>query len=101
MDRDSCGQVCRRHDRHTFAFDAYVRLAQRTVATGCAGEIDDYRAPLHAVDGMKRGSIIIDLAGATGGNCALSEADVSVEREGVTIVAPTNLPATVPVHASQ
>jgi len=50
---------------------------------------------------MKRGSIVIDLAGSTGGNCALSQADVTVERDGVTIVAPTNLPATIPVHASQ
>ena len=50
---------------------------------------------------MKRGSIVIDLAGSTGGNCALSQADVTVERDGVTILAPTNLPATVPVHASQ
>lgn len=54
-----------------------------------------------AVDGMKRGSIIVDLAGATGGNCALSQADVTIERDGVTIIAPTNLAATVPVHASQ
>jgi NAD(P) transhydrogenase subunit alpha len=54
-----------------------------------------------AVAGMKRGSVIIDLAGATGGNCALSKADEVVEREGVTIMAPTNLAATVPVHASQ
>src|ERR1041384_2602423 len=59
-------------------------------------QVPGRRAPLlitkQAVDGMKRGSIIIDLAGATGGNCALSEADVIVEREGVTIMAPTNLP---------
>ena len=54
-----------------------------------------------AVNGMKRGSVVIDLAGATGGNCALSKADEAVERNGVTILAPTNLPATVPVHASQ
>jgi NAD(P) transhydrogenase subunit alpha len=54
-----------------------------------------------AVNGMKRGSVIIDLAGATGGNCALSKADEVVARAGVTIIAPTNLPATVPVHASQ
>src|SRR5882672_332804 len=54
-----------------------------------------------AVNGMKRGSVVIDLAGATGGNCALSKADETVEREGVTILAPTNLPGTVPVHASQ
>ena len=54
-----------------------------------------------AVQGMKRGSVVIDLAGATGGNVTLSKADEVVERNGVTIMAPTNLPATVPVHASQ
>src|SRR5256714_14460707 len=54
-----------------------------------------------AVAAMKRGSIVIDLAGATGGNVTLSKADEVVERNGVTIMAPTNLPATVPVHASQ
>src|SRR4026209_274975 len=68
-------------------------------------QVPGRRAPLliteQAVDGMKRGSIVIDLAGATGGNCALSQADVTVERDGVTIMAPTNLPATIPVHASQ
>jgi len=68
-------------------------------------QVPGRRAPLlvtkEAVEGMKRGSIIIDLAGSTGGNCALSQADVTVERDGVTILAPTNLPATVPVHASQ
>jgi NAD(P) transhydrogenase subunit alpha len=50
---------------------------------------------------MKRGAMVIDLAGATGGNCALTKADETVERNGVTIIAPTNLAATVPVHASQ
>ena len=68
-------------------------------------QVPGRRAPLliteEAVNGMKRGSIVVDLAGATGGNCALSQADMTVERDGVTIVAPTNLPATVPVHASQ
>ena len=68
-------------------------------------QVPGRRAPLlitkEAVEGMKRGSIVIDLAGSTGGNCELSQADVTVERDGVTIMAPTNLPATVPVHASQ
>jgi NAD(P) transhydrogenase subunit alpha len=50
---------------------------------------------------MKLGSIVVDLAGATGGNCALSKPDATVERNGVTVTAPLNLPATVPVHASQ
>ncbi|HSE34347.1 MAG TPA: Re/Si-specific NAD(P)(+) transhydrogenase subunit alpha [Pyrinomonadaceae bacterium] len=68
-------------------------------------QVPGRRAPLliteEAVNGMKRGSVIIDLAGSTGGNCALSKADEVVERDGVTILAPTNLAATVPVHASQ
>jgi NAD(P) transhydrogenase subunit alpha len=68
-------------------------------------QVPGRRAPLliteEAVAGMKRGSVVIDLAGSTGGNCALSQADVVVERDGVTIMAPTNLAATVPVHASQ
>jgi NAD(P) transhydrogenase subunit alpha len=68
-------------------------------------QVPGRRAPLlmdeAAVAGMKRGSIVIDLAGATGGNVTLSKADEVVERNGVTIMAPTNLPATVPVHASQ
>ena len=68
-------------------------------------QVPGRRAPLlvteEAVNGMKRGSIVVDLAGSTGGNCALSQPDVAVERNGVTIVAPTNLAATVPVHASQ
>jgi NAD(P) transhydrogenase subunit alpha len=68
-------------------------------------QVPGRRAPLlvteEAVNGMRRGAMIIDLAGATGGNCALSKADEVIEQGGVTILAPTNLPATVPVHASQ
>lgn len=68
-------------------------------------QVPGRRAPLlmteEAVAGMRRGSLVIDLAGATGGNCALSKADEVVEHDGVTIMAPTNLAATVPVHASQ
>ena len=80
----------------------HAKMADVLITTA---QVPGRRAPLlvteEAVNGMKRGSIIIDLAGATGGNCALSQADVTVERDGVTILAPTNLPATVPVHASQ
>ncbi|HVG34528.1 MAG TPA: NAD(P) transhydrogenase subunit alpha [Pyrinomonadaceae bacterium] len=54
-----------------------------------------------AVNGMKRGSIIVDLSGASGGNCALSIPGETFEREGVTIMSPLNLAATIPVHASQ
>jgi NAD(P) transhydrogenase subunit alpha len=68
-------------------------------------QVPGRRAPVlmdeGAVGGMKRGSVIIDLAGSTGGNVTVSKADEIVERNGVTIMAPTNLPATVSVHASQ
>src|SRR5713101_5127855 len=68
-------------------------------------QVPGKRAPLlmddAAVNGMKRGSVIIDLAGSTGGNVAVSRADEVVERDGVVIMAPTNLPGSVPVHASQ
>ena len=68
-------------------------------------QVPGRRAPLlmdeAAVNGMKRGSIVIDLAGATGGNVTGSKPDETVERDGITIMSPTNLPATVPVHASQ
>jgi NAD(P) transhydrogenase subunit alpha len=54
-----------------------------------------------AVNGMKPGSVIVDLAGATGGNCAVGVPGQSIEREGVVIMTPLNLPASVPVDASK
>ncbi|HZE72171.1 MAG TPA: NAD(P) transhydrogenase subunit alpha [Pyrinomonadaceae bacterium] len=80
----------------------HARTADVIVTTA---QVPGRRAPLliteEAVHGMKRGSVVVDLAGATGGNCALSRPDETVELNGVRIIAPTNLPATIPVHASQ
>jgi NAD(P) transhydrogenase subunit alpha len=53
-----------------------------------------------AVEGMKAGSVIIDLAGESGGNCELTEPAQTVVRHDVKIVSPLNLPATMPEHAS-
>ena len=53
------------------------------------------------VAGMRPGSVIVDLAAETGGNCELTQADTVVVAHGVSIHGPTNLPATMPVHASQ
>ncbi|MEN9248418.1 MAG: hypothetical protein Q6K14_08860, partial [Gloeomargarita sp. GMQP_bins_44] len=47
------------------------------------------------------GSVIVDVAAPQGGNCALTEPGRQVVRHGVTILGPLNLPATMPVHASQ
>ena len=54
-----------------------------------------------AVEGMKPGSVIVDLAGEAGGNCALTEPGQTVIRHDVKIVAPLNLPSTMAEHSSQ
>jgi H+-translocating NAD(P) transhydrogenase subunit alpha len=53
-----------------------------------------------AVRRMKPGSVIVDLAGATGGNCELTEPGQTVVKEDVTIAAPLNLPSEMAEHAS-
>jgi H+-translocating NAD(P) transhydrogenase subunit alpha len=50
---------------------------------------------------MRPGAVIIDLAAETGGNCELTQPGSTVHENGVTIVGPLNVPATVPIHASQ
>jgi H+-translocating NAD(P) transhydrogenase subunit alpha len=57
--------------------------------------------PAAAVERMRPGSVIVDLAAEAGGNCELTEPGAEVVRSGVTIVGLTNLAATMPYHASQ
>jgi H+-translocating NAD(P) transhydrogenase subunit alpha len=52
------------------------------------------------VDSMRAGSVIVDLAADTGGNCELTKAGTVVERNGVAIIGAVNLPSSVPYHAS-
>jgi H+-translocating NAD(P) transhydrogenase subunit alpha len=63
------------------------------------------RAPIlvteDAVKRMKPGSVIVDLAAETGGNCELSEPGENVIRHDVKIIAPLNVPSTMAEHASQ
>ena len=82
---------------HIGAMDVVITTAQ----------VPGRRPPLlvtaAAVAGMKPGSVIVDMAAsALGGNVELSKADEKVVTDnGVTILAPTNLPATMPAGASQ
>ncbi len=83
-------------------------IARQAKASDCiitSAQVPGKRAPLlvtaEAVAAMKRGSIVVDLAGSTGGNCALSKPGEEVVVNGVTIIAPLNIAATVPLHASQ
>ena len=53
------------------------------------------------VAGMRTGSVIIDLAAEKGGNCAVTKPGEKIVHQGVIVIGPVNLPAEVPVHASQ
>ena len=57
--------------------------------------------PAAAVERMRPGSVIVDLAAEAGGNCELTEPGEEVERGGVTIVGFTDLASRMPYHASQ
>lgn len=57
--------------------------------------------PADVVERMREGSVIIDLAAATGGNCPLTETDKVVEKHGVILVGHTNYPSMVASDASQ
>ncbi len=71
----------------------------------CTAQIFGKRAPVliskEMVGMMRAGSVIIDLAAEQGGNCELTKARETVRENGVTIVGAVNLPASVPLHASQ
>jgi NAD(P) transhydrogenase subunit alpha len=85
--------------------DLIARQAKQTDCVITSAAVPGRRAPLliteEAVVGMKRGSVIVDLAGPTGGNCVLCKPGETIDVNGVTIMTPLNLAATVPVHASQ
>ena len=57
--------------------------------------------PASAVRAMRPGSVVVDLAAEAGGNCELTSPGEVVVREGVTLVGLTDLPSTMPLHASQ
>ncbi len=54
-----------------------------------------------AIEAMRPGSVLVDLAAPAGGNCELTHPGVTQTLNGVTLLAPLNLAAEVPVHASQ
>jgi NAD(P) transhydrogenase subunit alpha len=87
---------------------------QRQVMARCVAAADvvittalipGQRAPIliteEMVQGMRPGSVIVDLAAEQGGNCALTEPGREVTKHGVVLSGPLNLPSAVPFHASQ
>jgi NAD(P) transhydrogenase subunit alpha len=92
-------------DQHQREQELIGRHAQESDAVITTALIPGRPAPVllteAAVGGMRAGAVIVDLAAEAGGNCEATEPGETVVRDGVTIVGLTNVPATMPVHASQ
>ena len=71
----------------------------------CTAQIPGRKAPVlilaDTVVNMQPGSVIVDLAASTGGNCQLTENDKTVQKHGVTIIGNSNLPSSMPMDASK
>ena len=82
----------------------HERLKQADVAITTAN-VPGRKAPVlitaEMVRDMKPGSVIVDMAAESGGNCELTRASQEVQDHGIVILGPVNLPASVPTHASQ
>ncbi len=82
-----------------------MEVVQRTDVVVTTAAIPGKKSPVlitkEMVAAMRPGSVIVDLAAERGGNCELTQADERTVVNGVIIHGPTNLPSTVPYHASQ
>ncbi|MEP0913702.1 Re/Si-specific NAD(P)(+) transhydrogenase subunit alpha [Leptolyngbya sp. GB1-A1] len=80
----------------------HVKLSDVVITTA---QVPGKRAPLlvtaDMVAQMKPGAIVVDMAAEQGGNCEGTKAGRDVVKNGVTLIGPTNLPSSMPVHASQ
>jgi NAD(P) transhydrogenase subunit alpha len=82
--------------------DARIAAADCVVTTaGVPGRPAPRIISRAAVERMKPGAVIVDLLAENGGNCELARAGETVEHQGVRIIGPVNLPATVAHHASE
>ncbi|HKC47242.1 MAG TPA: Re/Si-specific NAD(P)(+) transhydrogenase subunit alpha [Gemmatimonadales bacterium] len=92
-------------DQHQRELDFLAKSVKDADVVITTAAIPGKRAPVlvtrAAVDAMRPGSVIVDIAAETGGNCELTQAGTPVVHRGVTILGPVNLPATLPQHASQ
>jgi len=85
--------------------EALAEAAKRQDVIITTAQVPGRRAPLlitaDAVHGMSPGSVIVDLAGDSGGNCELTKPGETVVEDGVKILAPLDLPSQMATHASQ
>ncbi len=85
--------------------DLIAKTAKYSDVIIATAQVPGRRAPLlirkDAVEGMRPGSLIVDLAAPAGGNCTLTRPGETILINGVLILAPLNLVVAIPVHASQ
>lgn len=85
--------------------DMVTKRAAASDVVITTAQVPGRKAPLmlteEAVNGMRPGSVIVDLAASTGGNCALTQPGRDIDHNGVLIMGPLNVPATVAGHSSQ
>lgn len=90
------------HEKELELIAAHIEDCDLVITTA---QIPGREAPLLVTDEMLRsmrpGSVVVDLASESGGNCSASEVGETVTAHGVTVMGPVNLPASLPVHASQ
>jgi NAD(P) transhydrogenase subunit alpha len=90
------------HQRELELIAAHIVDTDLVITTA---QIPGRPAPLliteEMVRGMRAGSVIVDLASESGGNCAFTRAGETVDIDGVRVMGPRNLPAELPVHTSQ
>ncbi|MFI4914794.1 MAG: NAD(P) transhydrogenase subunit alpha [Steroidobacterales bacterium] len=88
--------------RQQEVLDARIAVADAVI---CTASVPGRRAPRiisrAAVERMKAGAVIIDIAAESGGNCELTRAGETVQHNGVVVVGPRNLPAQLAYHASE
>ena len=92
----------RRRRKQQEVLDSRIAVADAVITTAA---VPGRRAPRivsrAAVERMKAGAVIVDIAAESGGNCELTQAGQTVVHQGVKIVGPVNLPAQLAFHASE
>jgi NAD(P) transhydrogenase subunit alpha len=85
--------------------DLMMRAVSNSDIVISTAAVQGQRAPVLLTEAMiqrmRPGSVVVDLAAESGGNCELTKPGQTVDSGGITILGPINLPATVPHHASQ
>lgn len=105
-DSDAGGYAVEQTDEFKAKQQALIQEhARKSNIIICTAQIPGRKAPLliteQTVKDMAAGSVIVDLAASTGGNCEVTENDKTIQSHGVTVIGDSNLASTMPLDASK